>query len=79
MQAFGLERLGNTTMNLALAQSKFDYALDYVHERKQFGKSIINFQAVQLKLTEMKMKIDASRMLLYRAVVNAQGTPINCR
>ena len=68
MQAFDLERLGNTTMSLAVAQSTFDYALDYVQERKQFGKPIIDFQAVQLKLAEMKMKIDASRMLLYRAV-----------
>ena len=76
MQAFDLERLGNTTMSLAVAQSTFDYALDYVQERKQFGKPIIDFQAVQLKLAEMKMKIDASRMLLYRAVVNAQrGLP----
>ena len=76
MQAFDLERLGNTTMSLALAQSTFDYALDYVQERKQFGKPIIDFQAVQLKLAEMKMKIDASRMLFYRAVVNVQrGLP----
>ena len=45
-------------------------------KKKQFGKPIIDFQAVQLKLAEMKMKIDASRMLLYRAVVNAQrGLP----
>ena len=45
-------------------------------KEKKFGKSIIDFQAVQLKLAEMKMKIDASRMLLYRAVVNAQrGLP----
>ena len=76
MQAFDLERLGNTTMSLAVAQSTFDYTLYYVQERKQFGKPIIDFQAVQLKLAEMKMKIDASRMLLYRAVVNAQrGLP----
>ncbi len=63
-------------MSLAVAKSTFDYALDYVQERKQIGKPIIDFQAVQLKLAEMKMKIDASRMLLYRAVVNGQrGLP----
>ena len=76
MQAFDLERLGYTTMSLVVAQSTFDYALDYVQVRIQSGKPIIDFQAVQLKLAEMKMKIDASHMLLYRAVVNAKrGLP----
>jgi len=76
MEAFDLERCGNTTMSLAVAQSAFDYALDYVQERKQFGKPVVDFQAVQLQLAEMKMRLDASRLLLYRAVVNAQqGLP----
>ena len=76
MEAFDLERLGNTTMRLAIAQSTFDYVVDYVQERKQFGKPIIDFQAVQLKIAEMKMRIDASRMLLYRSVVNSEkGLP----
>ena len=73
MEAFDLERCGNTTMSLAIAQSALDYVLDYVQERKQFGKPIIDFQAVQLKVAEMKMKVDAARLLLYRAVVNAQA------
>jgi len=73
MQAFDLERCGNTTMSLAIAQSAFDYVLAYIQARQQFGKSLADFQAVQLKLADMKMKIDASRLLLYRAVVNAQS------
>ena len=73
MEAFDLERCGNTTMSLACAQSAFDYALAYVQERQQFGKPLVDFQAVQLSLAEMKMKLDAARMLLYRAVVNAQS------
>ena len=76
MEAFDLERCGNTTMSLACAQSAFDYVLAYVQERKQFNKALVDFQAVQLSLAEMKMKLDAARMLLYRAVVNAQtGLP----
>ena len=76
MEAFDLERCGNTTMSLACAQSAFDYVLPYVQERKQFDKALVDFQAVQLSLAEMKMKLDAARMLLYRAVVNAQtGLP----
>ena len=73
MEAFDLERCGNTTMSLAIAQSAFDYVLDYVQERQQFGRSIIDFQAVQLHLAEMKMKLDASRLMLYRAVINAES------
>lgn len=76
MEAFDLERCGNTTMSLAVAQSAFDIALNYVQERQQFGKPVVDFQAVQLQLAEMKMRLDASRLLLYRAVANAQqGLP----
>ena len=71
MDAFDLERCGNTTMSLAVGQSAFDFVLAYVKVRKQFGKSLIEFQAVQLQIAEMKMQIDAARLLLYRAVVNA--------
>ena len=49
MEAFDLERCGNTTMSLAIAQSAFDYVLDYV-QSEQFGKPIVDFQAVQMHL-----------------------------
>jgi butyryl-CoA dehydrogenase len=71
MEAFDLERCGNATMSLAIAQSALDYALAYVQERRQFGKPIVEFQAVQLRLAEMAMKVDAARLLIYRAVCNA--------
>ncbi|MGI9420788.1 MAG: acyl-CoA dehydrogenase family protein [Geminicoccaceae bacterium] len=71
MEAFDLERCGNTTMSLAIAEAAFDHVLGYVQEREQFGKPLVDFQAVQLSLAEMKMKLDAARLLLYRAVVNA--------
>jgi len=76
MQAFDLERCGNATMCLGIAQSAFDEALGYVQDRKQFGKPIIEFQAVQLKLAEMAMKLDASRLLIHRAAQSAaDGLP----
>jgi alkylation response protein AidB-like acyl-CoA dehydrogenase len=71
MESFDLERCGNTTMSLGLAQSAFDDVLRYVQERRAFGRELAEFQAVQLKIAEMAMKLDASRLLLYRAVVNA--------
>ena len=76
MAAFDLERCGNATMSMGLAQGALEQAVDYVQERKQFGKPIIDFQAVQLRLAEMSMQVDASRLLIYRAVHNASiGMP----
>ena len=60
-------------MSLALAHSAFDYVLNYSQERVQFGKPLVDFQAVQIQLAEMKMKLEAARLLLYRAVVNAES------
>ena len=71
MEAFDLERCGNTTMSVGIAAGAFADVLAYVQERKQFGKPIIEFQAVQLKLAEIALKVEAARLLLYRAVVNA--------
>ena len=76
MEAFDLERCGNSTMSLGIAAGALDYVLNYVQERKQFGKPIVEFQAVQLKLAEMAMKVEACRLLIHRAVVGAsQGMP----
>ena len=73
MEAFDLERCGNSTMSLAIAQGAFDFVLEYVQQRKQFGKPIVEFQAVQLRLAEMAMKLEASRLLIYQAVTNAEA------
>ena len=76
MSAFDLERCGNATMALAQASGALADAIDYVQERKQFGKPIVDFQGVQLKLAEMQMQVEAARLLIYRAAVNAdQGMP----
>ena len=72
MAAFDLERCGNATMCLGIAQASFDTALAYVQERKQFGKPLADFQAVQLKLADMAMRLDASRLLIWRAARNAE-------
>lgn len=76
MEAFDLERCGNATMCLAIAQSALDDALAYVQERKQFGKPLADFQAVQLKLADMALRVEASRLLIWRAAQNAaDGLP----
>ncbi len=76
MEAFDLERCGNATMCLAIAQSALDEALAYVQDRKQFGKALVEFQAVQLKLADMALRVEASRLLIWRAAQNAaDGLP----
>ncbi|MFP6615811.1 MAG: acyl-CoA dehydrogenase family protein [Candidatus Hydrogenedentota bacterium] len=73
MEAFDLERCGNATMALGQASGALDEVLAYVQEREQFGKTIVEFQAVQLKLAEMAMRIEAGRLLIHRAAVNAEN------
>ena len=76
MEAFDLERCGNATMALGQASGALEDVILYVQERKQFGKALAEFQAVQMKLAEMQMKVDAARLLIWRAAANAQdGLP----
>jgi alkylation response protein AidB-like acyl-CoA dehydrogenase len=76
MEAFDLERCGNATMALGQASGALEEVLQYVQEREQFGKSLVEFQGVQLKLAEMAMSVEAARLLIHRAAVNAQdGLP----
>jgi alkylation response protein AidB-like acyl-CoA dehydrogenase len=76
MEAFDLERCGNATMGLAQASGALEDVLGYVQERRQFGKPLVEFQAVQLRLAEMKMRVEAARLLIWRAASNAeQGLP----
>lgn len=72
MSAFGLERCGNATQSLGLAAGALEQAVDYTQERRAFGKPIVDFQAVQLRLAEMAMQVEAARLLIYRAAANAE-------
>ena len=74
MGVFNIERLGNSTMALGVAQGALDQAVAYVQERVQFGKPLIDFQAVQLRLAEMEMKVQAARLLIHRAAALADET-----
>lgn len=74
--AFSIERLGNATMCLAIAQEALDRTAAYVQERRQFGKPVIEFQTVQDTLARMVVDVDAARLLIYRAAINAgRGAP----
>jgi len=60
-------RIGIGAQLLGLAQGAWDHAAKYAQERKQFGKAIAEFQAVQFTLAEMAIEIEAARLMVYNA------------
>lgn len=60
-------RIGIGAQMLGIAQGAFDYAMRYIHERKQFNKAIADFQGVQFQYARMATEIEAARLLVYNA------------
>jgi alkylation response protein AidB-like acyl-CoA dehydrogenase len=76
MAGFNVERIGNAARSLALGRYAFERAREWALQRKQFGRLLAEFQGLQWKFAEMKMKLDAGQLLLYRAAANAdRGFP----
>ena len=67
MQVLDAGRIGIAALAVGLAQGAYEAALSYARERKAFGKSISSFQAIQWKLADAATKIEAARLLTYRA------------
>jgi alkylation response protein AidB-like acyl-CoA dehydrogenase len=70
---FNVERIGNTSRSLALGRYAYEEARQWAMQRKQFGRLLCEFQGLQWKFADMKMKLDAGQLLLYRAAANADG------
>jgi alkylation response protein AidB-like acyl-CoA dehydrogenase len=69
-------RIGIAAQALGIAQAAYDVARAYALERRQFGKRIADFQAIQWKLADMSTEIDAARLLTYRAAwLRERGEP----
>lgn len=76
MRGFNVERIGNSARSLALGRYAYTCAREHALERRQFGRPLCEFQGLQWKFAEMKVKLDAAQLLLYRAAVNAdRGLP----
>ena len=73
MPVFNVERLGNATRCLALAQAAYDMTVAHTSERRQFGRPLCEFQGVQWMVADMRVKLEAARLLLYRALSNARA------
>ncbi len=67
MKALDGGRIGIAAQALGIAQGALNEALAYVKERKQFGRPIAAFQTTQFKLADMQTKVDAARLLIWRA------------
>jgi alkylation response protein AidB-like acyl-CoA dehydrogenase len=72
MRTLDHTRITIAAQALGIAQGAFDYATKYAHERKQFGKAIFDFQAIQFMLADMAMEIVAARQLTYAAAVRSE-------
>ena len=62
-------RIGIAAFSLGIAQAALEASLRYALDRKQFGHAIADFQAIQFKIAEMATKVDAARLLTWRAAV----------
>ena len=67
LQVLDVGRIGIAALAVGLAQGAYEAALRYAKERRQFGQPIASFQAIQWKLADMASRIQAARLLTYRA------------
>jgi alkylation response protein AidB-like acyl-CoA dehydrogenase len=76
LQVLDAGRIGIAALSVGLAQGAYDAALAYAKQRKQFGKPIATFQAIRWKLADLYTKIEAARLLTYRAAsMKDEGAP----
>jgi alkylation response protein AidB-like acyl-CoA dehydrogenase len=67
LQVLDAGRIGIAALSVGLAQGAYEAARDYARERRQFGQPIAAFQAIQWKLADNATRIEAARLLTYRA------------
>ncbi|MCB0315660.1 MAG: acyl-CoA dehydrogenase, partial [Calditrichaeota bacterium] len=60
-------RISIAAMSVGVARGAFEHAVRYAQERSAFGKQIAQFQAIKIKIADMATKIDAARLLVFRA------------
>ncbi|HKI99230.1 MAG TPA: acyl-CoA dehydrogenase family protein [bacterium] len=77
MSGYNAQRVGAGTVALGVAQGAYELALDFARERRQFDRPIGEFQGLRWMLADMRVKLDAARLLLHRAAVDlhANGFP----
>ncbi len=72
MNAYNSQRVGAGTVALGLAAGAYRHGLDYAQRREQFGRPIAEFQGLQWMLADMSIRLDAARLMLWRAAASAE-------
>jgi len=72
MNGYNAQRIGASAVALGIAQGAHDLAVDYMCQRETFGKKLKDFQGLQWMMAESEMKLEAARLLIYRAACNAR-------
>src|SRR5206468_424778 len=72
MEVLDAGRIGIAALSVGLAQGAYEAAMSYARERKAFGRTISDFQAIQWKLADAATRIEAARLLTYRAAYRKQ-------
>jgi hypothetical protein len=76
ISGFNVERLGNSSRSLALGRHCFNLAREHAMTRRQFGRELCEFQGIQWKFADMKLKLEAAQLLLYKAALEGEhGLP----
>lgn len=68
MSAYNAQRCGAAAVALGIAEAAYDTAVSYLQSRHQFGRPLADFQGLQWKMADARIQLDASRLLLERAV-----------
>jgi len=72
MNGYNAQRIGASSVALGLAQGAHDLAVDYMGQRVAFGRKLQDFQGLDWMMAESEIKIEAARLLIYRAACNAR-------
>lgn len=79
LQVLDRGRISVAALSLGIAGGAFEHSLRYAHERKQFGKAIAEFQAIQWKLATIRTEIEAARWLTYAAAERADRGQVDTK
>ena len=75
MNAYNTQRVGAATVALGISQGAFELAMDFVKERRQFGRPVAEFQGLQWMLADMAVQLNAARLAIYQAATSADPFP----
>jgi alkylation response protein AidB-like acyl-CoA dehydrogenase len=73
LAVFNVERLGNASRSLGYGLAAFELAAEHARDRYQFGRRLVDFQGLQWRFAEMRLKLESAQLLLYRAASNADA------